>query len=183
MFIDRPTANFLVYSPLRCYDYSIGPVIYEGDTLLPEKPSQISKDGKFAKVPSIKGGSHGTGNETFEFVAQFKRLASIVGDFIFQANRKVHPQTAVSYGVPTWYDGNPRRTSTLALILFEARWWLIGAEVIVSPSAGAYVTMAPVDYFQVNMPAIIKVFFTIHIITLEAARSGTTDLASCGKSQ
>lgn len=48
------------------------------------------------------GSPYGTGNETFGFAAQWKRLASITGDAIIQAHRRLHLQSAVKYGVPTW---------------------------------------------------------------------------------
>ncbi|CAE6442106.1 unnamed protein product [Rhizoctonia solani] len=48
------------------------------------------------------GSPYGTGSETFGFAAQWKRLASITGDAIIQAHRRLHLQSAVKYGVPTW---------------------------------------------------------------------------------
>ncbi|KAF8608648.1 alpha/beta-hydrolase [Ceratobasidium sp. AG-I] len=45
------------------------------------------------------GSPYGTGNETFGQGSQYKRLASIVGDIIFQAPRRDHLRTATKFGV------------------------------------------------------------------------------------
>ncbi|KDN34335.1 hypothetical protein RSAG8_12566, partial [Rhizoctonia solani AG-8 WAC10335] len=51
--------------------------------------------------PSV-GSPYGTGNETFGVAAQYKRLASLVGDLIFEASRRDHLRTATADGVNAW---------------------------------------------------------------------------------
>ncbi|KAJ8074559.1 hypothetical protein PM082_015461 [Marasmius tenuissimus] len=48
------------------------------------------------------GSPYGTGSETFGLAAQYKRLASLVGDLIFEASRRDHVQTATTDGVDVW---------------------------------------------------------------------------------
>ncbi|KAJ8074545.1 hypothetical protein PM082_015447 [Marasmius tenuissimus] len=48
------------------------------------------------------GSPYGTGSETFGVAAQYKRLASLVGDLIFEASRRDHVRTATKDGVDVW---------------------------------------------------------------------------------
>ncbi|KAF8608509.1 alpha/beta-hydrolase [Ceratobasidium sp. AG-I] len=148
-----------------------GPTRYPNDDFLPDSPSTILHEGKFAKVPFINGGAYnisvllptlsstavaqldeatgffntaspnneqdvinmlagwfpgfssdnsstllrellqyypaspdagspyGTGNETFGQGAQYKRVASILGDIAFQAPRRDQLRAAIKFGV------------------------------------------------------------------------------------
>ncbi|KAG9096539.1 hypothetical protein FS749_008266 [Ceratobasidium sp. UAMH 11750] len=57
---------------------------------------------KFYPADPAAGSPYGTGNETFGLAAQYKRLASAVGDLIFQASRRDFLQTATKFGVKAW---------------------------------------------------------------------------------
>ncbi|KAF8608653.1 alpha/beta-hydrolase [Ceratobasidium sp. AG-I] len=48
------------------------------------------------------GSPYGTGNETFGLGAEYKRLASLMGDIAFQAPRRDHLRTAAKFGVKAW---------------------------------------------------------------------------------
>ncbi|KAF8608654.1 alpha/beta-hydrolase [Ceratobasidium sp. AG-I] len=48
------------------------------------------------------GSPYGTGNETFGLGAEYKRLASLMGDVAFQAPRRDHLRTAAKFGVKAW---------------------------------------------------------------------------------
>ncbi|KAK1219421.1 hypothetical protein PQX77_017855 [Marasmius sp. AFHP31] len=48
------------------------------------------------------GSPYGTGDETFGAAAQYKRLASLVGDLIFEASRRDFVRTATKDGVDVW---------------------------------------------------------------------------------
>ncbi|KAG9118566.1 hypothetical protein FRC07_006866, partial [Ceratobasidium sp. 392] len=57
---------------------------------------------KFYPIDPAAGSPYGTGNETFGLAAQYKRLASVVGDLIFQASRRDFLRTATKFGVKAW---------------------------------------------------------------------------------
>ncbi|KAJ8074561.1 hypothetical protein PM082_015463 [Marasmius tenuissimus] len=48
------------------------------------------------------GSPYSTGSETFGAAAQYKRLASLVGDLIFEASRRDHVRTTAKDGVDVW---------------------------------------------------------------------------------
>ncbi|KAF8608652.1 alpha/beta-hydrolase [Ceratobasidium sp. AG-I] len=48
------------------------------------------------------GSPYGTGNETFGLGAEYKRLASLVGDILFQAPRRNHLRAAAKFRVKAW---------------------------------------------------------------------------------
>ncbi|KAG8751142.1 hypothetical protein FRC11_009660 [Ceratobasidium sp. 423] len=49
-----------------------------------------------------EGSPYNTGNETFGLGAQYKRLASIAGDYALNAPRRDFLRTAIRFGVKTW---------------------------------------------------------------------------------
>ncbi|KAL0059571.1 hypothetical protein AAF712_013661, partial [Marasmius tenuissimus] len=57
---------------------------------------------KFYPADPAAGSPYGTGSETFGVAAQYKRLASLVGDLIFEASRRDHVRTATKDGVDVW---------------------------------------------------------------------------------
>ncbi|EUC62981.1 extracellular lipase, putative [Rhizoctonia solani AG-3 Rhs1AP] len=57
---------------------------------------------KYYLADPAVGSPYGTGNETFGVAAQYKRLASLVGDLIFEASRRDHLRTATADGVNAW---------------------------------------------------------------------------------
>ncbi|CAE6532260.1 unnamed protein product [Rhizoctonia solani] len=57
---------------------------------------------KFYPTDPAAGSPYGTGNETFGKAAQYKRLASVNGDLVFQASRRDHVRVATKAGVPVW---------------------------------------------------------------------------------
>ncbi|KAF8671790.1 Extracellular triacylglycerol lipase precursor [Rhizoctonia solani] len=57
---------------------------------------------QFYPADPAAGSPYGTGSETFGVAAQYKRLASLVGDIIFQASRRDHVRSATKDGVKVW---------------------------------------------------------------------------------
>ncbi|KAG8680794.1 hypothetical protein FRC09_017974, partial [Ceratobasidium sp. 395] len=57
---------------------------------------------KFYPTDPAAGSPYGTGNQTFGLAAQYKRLASVIGDLIFQASRRDFLRTATKFGVKAW---------------------------------------------------------------------------------
>lgn len=57
---------------------------------------------QYYPVSPAAGSPYGTGNETFGQGAQYKRMASVLGDITFQAPRRDHLRTAAQFGVKAW---------------------------------------------------------------------------------
>ncbi|CAE6458543.1 unnamed protein product [Rhizoctonia solani] len=57
---------------------------------------------KFYPADPAAGSPYGTGSETWGTAPQYKRLASLVGDLIFEASRRDHLRTATKDGVNAW---------------------------------------------------------------------------------
>ncbi|QRW03410.1 hypothetical protein RhiLY_02409 [Ceratobasidium sp. AG-Ba] len=59
---------------------------------------------KFYSPEPAAGSPYGTGNQTFGLAAQYKRLASVVGDLVFEASRRDFTSTATKFGVKAWQE-------------------------------------------------------------------------------
>ncbi|CAE6521281.1 unnamed protein product [Rhizoctonia solani] len=57
---------------------------------------------KFYSTSPAAGSPYGTGDETFDKGPQFKRIASALGDYLFQAPRRDHLTYATKFGVKSW---------------------------------------------------------------------------------
>ncbi|CAE6480105.1 unnamed protein product [Rhizoctonia solani] len=57
---------------------------------------------KFYPTSPAAGSPYGTGNDTFGRGAQYKRFASLFGDFGFQAPRRDYLNSATKFGVKSW---------------------------------------------------------------------------------
>ncbi|CAE6452760.1 unnamed protein product [Rhizoctonia solani] len=98
IFVDGPTTNISSEQDIINWLTAHFPGLYFGISNV----TAVKELLKFYPTSPAAGSPYGTGNNTFGRGAQYKRFASLFGDFGFQAPRRDHLNSATNFGVKSW---------------------------------------------------------------------------------
>ncbi|KAH7339682.1 Alpha/Beta hydrolase protein [Rhizoctonia solani] len=98
LFVDGPTTNIRSDQDIINWLTACFPGLYFGISNV----TAVKELLKLYPTSPAAGSPYGTGSETFGRSEQYKRFASLFGDFAFQAPRRDHLDSATRFGVKSW---------------------------------------------------------------------------------
>ncbi|CAE6452767.1 unnamed protein product, partial [Rhizoctonia solani] len=98
LFVEGPTTNISSEQDIINWLTARFPGLYFGISNV----TAVKELLKFYPTSPAAGSPYGTGNNTFGRSEQYKRFASLFGDYAFQAPRRDHLGSAIKFGVESW---------------------------------------------------------------------------------